>query len=321
MIYDLAMVAVLLVTIALGAYRGLAWQLASLASIVVGYYAALRFAGDMAPLIALEPPWNWVVAMVAVFAAGSLAVWLLFRLVSGFIDRLQLKEFDKQMGGLVGAATGVLWCLAITFFAVMVNERSRELVLESKSGWYMARLIKWGDPLLPEKLHAVIGPYLHQLEKELDSRGDPDRPAEDYHGQSGVPASIPSTNPTSRLTVPPAKEVSSEAPATYVIEPPDILLDTHGVLKAPHRIEPFDLLQIIADGAPDQFPIANNFPVEPGGNVNLGSPYGRVNVSRLTIEEATAAIDRHLRSHRKDPLVSISLFQSARDEKTTGQPP
>ena len=192
MIYDLAMIAVLLITIALGAYRGLAWQLASLASIVVGYYAALRFAGDVTPLIDLEPPWNWVVAMVAVFAAGSLVVWLVFRLVSGFIDRLRLKEFDKQMGALVGAAKGILWCLVITFFAVTLNERSRGLVLESKSGWYMALLIDRADPLLPENLHAVLGPYLHQLEKELDARGDPNRPAEDYHGRSDLPGSIPS---------------------------------------------------------------------------------------------------------------------------------
>ncbi|MCH8043260.1 MAG: CvpA family protein [Planctomycetes bacterium] len=191
MIYDLVMIAVLLITIALGAYRGLAWQLASLASIVVGYSAALRFAGDVALLIDIEPPWNWVVAMAAVFAAGSLAVWLVFRLVSGFIDRLKLKEFDKQMGGLVGAAKGVLLCLAITFFAVTLHERSRELVLESKSGWYMALLIDRADPMLPENLHAVLGPYLHQLEKELDARGDPNRPAEDYHGQDGVPAVIP----------------------------------------------------------------------------------------------------------------------------------
>ena len=132
MMYDLAMIAVLLIAIALGAYRGLAWQLASLASIVVGYSAALRFAGDVAPLIDIESPWNWVVAMVAIFAAGSLAVWLVFRLVSGFIDRLRLKEFDKQMGGLVGAAKGVLLCLAITFFAVTLHERSRESVLESR---------------------------------------------------------------------------------------------------------------------------------------------------------------------------------------------
>ena len=332
MIYDLAMIAVLLVTIALGAYRGLAWQLASLASIVVGYSAALRFAGDVAPLIDIEPPWNWVVAMVAVFAAGSLAVWLVFRLVSGFIDRLSLKEFDKQMGGLAGAAKGVLLCLAITFFAVTLHERSRALVLESKSGWYMALLIDRADPLLPENLHAIIGPYLHQLEKALDARGDPDRPAEDYHGQSGLPASIPST----QLTAPPAEEISSEARAVtqnlpkeyqrailaeYIIEPPDILrIDVMKVRpKAAYQIEPFDLLQVIAEGAPDQFPIANNFSVEPEGTVNLGRRYGRVKLSGLSVEEATAAIDGHLGSHLERPQVSVSLYESAGIQQIVGE--
>jgi polysaccharide export outer membrane protein len=107
----------------------------------------------------------------------------------------------------------------------------------------------------------------------------------------------------------------------YVIEPPDILLiDAVKVVpKAPHAIEPFDLLQIIVDGTLAQFPIANNYPVEPGGTVNLGGPYGRVKVSGLTIEEATAAIDKHLRLQLKDPQVSVSLAQSAGIQQIIGE--
>ena len=107
----------------------------------------------------------------------------------------------------------------------------------------------------------------------------------------------------------------------YIIEPPDILLiDAVKVVpKAPHHIEPFDLLQIIVDGTLVQFPIANNYPVEPGGTVNLGGPYGRVKVSGLTIEEATEAIDKHLRLQLVDPQVSISLAQSAGIQQIVGE--
>ena len=107
----------------------------------------------------------------------------------------------------------------------------------------------------------------------------------------------------------------------YVIEPPDILLiDAVKVVpKAPYHIEPFDLLQIIVDGTLTQFPIANNFPVEPGGTVNLGGPYGRVKVLGMTVEEATAAIDKHLRFHLNDPQVSVSLAQSAGIQQIIGE--
>ena len=107
----------------------------------------------------------------------------------------------------------------------------------------------------------------------------------------------------------------------YIIEPPDILLiDAVKVVpKAPHHIEPFDLLLIIVDGTLALFPIANNYPVEPGGTVNLGGPYGRVKVSGLTIDEATAAIEKHLLLHLNDPQVSISLAQSAGIQQIVGE--
>ena len=107
----------------------------------------------------------------------------------------------------------------------------------------------------------------------------------------------------------------------YVIEPPDILLiDAVKVVpKAPHRIEPFDLLQIIVDGTHTEFPIAINYPVEPGGTVNLGGPYGRVKVSGLTIDEATDVIDKHLRLQLRDPQESISLAQSAGIQQIIGE--
>ena len=55
--------------------------------------------------------------MLVLYVVTSLAIWLLFRLVSGFIDRLRLKEFDRQLGGVFGAIKGGLWCVVITFFA------------------------------------------------------------------------------------------------------------------------------------------------------------------------------------------------------------
>ena len=58
-----------------------------------------------------------------------MAIWLVFRLVSGLIDRVRLKEFDRQMGALFGAAKGVLLCVAITFFAVTLSTQARTAVL------------------------------------------------------------------------------------------------------------------------------------------------------------------------------------------------
>jgi hypothetical protein len=61
--------------------------------------------------------------MLALYLATSLAVWLLFRLVAGIIDKVKLKDFDRQVGALIGVAKGVLLCLVITFFARGTNSQ------------------------------------------------------------------------------------------------------------------------------------------------------------------------------------------------------
>ena len=46
--------------------------------------------------------------MLMIYAGASLAIWMMYRVVGGAIDRVKLNEFDRQMGALVGFAKGVL---------------------------------------------------------------------------------------------------------------------------------------------------------------------------------------------------------------------
>jgi membrane protein required for colicin V production len=181
-LYDIIMLAVLVLAVLFGAWKGMAWQLASLASLVLSYMLALQFSGQVAPLLSIDPPLNHFVAMLIIYAVTSLVVWLVFRMVADAIDRVRLKEFDRQMGALFGAAKGVLFCVAITFFAVTLSEKSRGMVREARSGLYIAHLIDRADAAMPEDLHQHVGPILHRLEERLDEDGPGDRPAEGYHG-------------------------------------------------------------------------------------------------------------------------------------------
>ena len=151
----------------------MAWQLASLASLVASGAVAVRFGRLLAPCFGAQEPWNLFLAMLVLFVATSPAVWLLFRLVSGILDRVKLKQFDLQLGAVLGAAKGVLWCLVITFFAVTLSESTRRAVLPSRSGYYIARLIHRGGPVLPEEIRAVLGKYLDELDRQFDPRGKP----------------------------------------------------------------------------------------------------------------------------------------------------
>jgi membrane protein required for colicin V production len=175
--YDIFMLLVLVGTTVFGAWKGMAWQVASSASLVASYAVALRFSGPLAPRFGAQAPLNRFIAMFVLFAGTSLAIWLVFRVVAGFLNRVRLREFDRQMGALFGAAKGVLLCVAITFFAVTLSAKARTAVLSSRSGYYIAVLLDRADSVMPRELHDYLDPYLKKLEKELDPTKQP-APAE-----------------------------------------------------------------------------------------------------------------------------------------------
>src|SRR5690242_6833164 len=56
--YDLLMLLVLVATTVFGFWKGMAWQVASLASLGVSYIASLKFSEQLAPVFCEHAPWN-----------------------------------------------------------------------------------------------------------------------------------------------------------------------------------------------------------------------------------------------------------------------
>ena len=71
--YDIFMLIVLVGATAFGAWKGMAWQLASIGSVILSAIVALRCGGLLAPHISAEEPWNEFLAMAVLFAGTSLA--------------------------------------------------------------------------------------------------------------------------------------------------------------------------------------------------------------------------------------------------------
>jgi len=173
--YDILMLLVLVAATLFGFWKGMAWQVASLASLVVSYFAALRFADQLAPKISHHAPWNKFVAMLAIYIVTSFVIWTVFRVVSGMIDRVKLDGFDRQMGALIGLAKGVLLCIAITFFAVTILPKNqKETILASRAGRYIVVFLDKTRSVVPPEIHQVIHPYVERIERRLD----PNQPAQ-----------------------------------------------------------------------------------------------------------------------------------------------
>ena len=172
--YDVLMLVVLVAATIFGMWKGMAWQIASLASLVVSLFVAREFADKLAPQFEgiAPPPLNVFVAMLLIYMATSFVIWSLFRIVAGVIDRVKLEYFDRQMGAIFGFAKGVLLCVVITFFAVsLLPQPQKEQIIASQAGRYIVVLLDKADAVVPPEIHDVIGPYLHRINQQLDPTG------------------------------------------------------------------------------------------------------------------------------------------------------
>jgi membrane protein required for colicin V production len=174
--YDIVILAVLAGAILFGVWKGLAWQVASLASLIVSGFVAVHFSAVLAPYFSAQEPWNRFLAMFVLYIITALAIWIGFRFISGLIERVKLKEFDRQMGALFGLAKGSLLAIVITFFMVTLGESTRQFVLKSYSGDAIARITRHAVPLLPEDVRANFGKYIDDFQKKLDPNTPPETP-------------------------------------------------------------------------------------------------------------------------------------------------
>lgn len=170
--YDLIMLIVLGMATIFGAIKGFAWQVASLASIVVSYIVAYRFRFDVAEMIQAKPPWNQFLAMLILYVGTSFVIWVGFRLLSTSIDRVRLKEFDRHLGAVFGLAKGMVYCLLITMFATsLLGPKQQAAICHSRSGYYIAKALDNSVGVLPKEIHDVVGPYLARLDGQLKEGG------------------------------------------------------------------------------------------------------------------------------------------------------
>jgi membrane protein required for colicin V production len=165
--YDLVMLGVLAAAAVLGYFKGLVWQIAWIAGIAASSYVALRFGGPLAPFFGQQAPWNKLIAMLALYVATSLAVWLVFRVISGAINAIHLSAFDHQLGLLLGLAKGALLCVVITFFTVTLAPGYRNQVVASRSGRIVAAMIVRADQYLPKDIAETVDPFVKQFEDQL----------------------------------------------------------------------------------------------------------------------------------------------------------
>lgn len=159
---DLALAALLLLSVGIGLWRGLVFEVMSLAGWVIAYFAA----SPLAPVIADLLPVDWLVrlgpAVVHIIALAIafffvLIIWsLATRLVKTLIHATPLSVVDRLGGAGFGALRGVFIALLLVLVIGASPLAKSSTWQASRAAPVLSGVLRDAAPLLPEPIARFV---------------------------------------------------------------------------------------------------------------------------------------------------------------------
>jgi membrane protein required for colicin V production len=152
---DWALLAVLLLSLCVGLWRGLVFEVLSLLGWVAAYLLAQAFTADAAPHVPLGAPgtpMNLAVTFVVLFMLALIAWTLSARLVRLLINATPLRLIDRVLGAGFGLLRGLLVLLVITTVVLMTPAARSTAWRSSPAADRLTALLHDLKPMLPSSL-------------------------------------------------------------------------------------------------------------------------------------------------------------------------
>jgi membrane protein required for colicin V production len=154
LVLDWICVGVLVGSLLLGAWRGLVYEVVSVASWIAAFFLAQWFAleaGYMLPLSGASEPVRYALGFAVVFIASVLVGGLVALMVKKLLAVIGLQPVDRVLGAGFGLVRGLVLLLAATVVIGMTSLKSSEWWRESVSAGVLTTSLKGLKPLLPEE--------------------------------------------------------------------------------------------------------------------------------------------------------------------------
>ncbi|HET9975812.1 MAG TPA: CvpA family protein [Burkholderiaceae bacterium] len=149
---DGALIAVLAISLAVGVWRGLVFELLSLLGWVAAYVAAQAFAPLVATWLPAGAPGSALNhgAAFAVTFVGALIVWALAsRLLRALVHATPLAAIDRLLGAAFGLLRGVVLLLAVTTVVALTPAARSSAWQHSQGAAWLGALLAGLKPVLP----------------------------------------------------------------------------------------------------------------------------------------------------------------------------
>ena len=152
-VFDGCLLGVLVLSMLLGAWRGLVYEVLSVLGWALSFYAAQWFAPQVAlwlPLDSAAEPVRYAAAFALVFIAAVFAAGLLASLLKKLVEAIGLRPVDRTMGAAFGLVRGMILLLAAAVVVDMTALKNSPWWQASEGAVVLNTALKGMKPVLPE---------------------------------------------------------------------------------------------------------------------------------------------------------------------------
>lgn len=156
---DGVLLAVLVVSVVLGLWRGLVYEVLSVAGWVAAFFAAQAYASVVAawlPMTQFAPALRLAVGFALVFIVTAFACGMVAWMIKRMVASVGLRPVDRVLGAGFGLARGVLILLGLTVVVSMTPLRAEAAWNASPVAAALSQGLGAIKPVLP----VAVGQYL-----------------------------------------------------------------------------------------------------------------------------------------------------------------
>lgn len=160
---DWIFLAVLAASLAIGAWRGLIFELFSLAGWVAAFFAAQWLAADVGqrlPVAGGEGAFSYAAGFAVVFIAAVFVFGLIAWVAKKVIEAMGLRPADRSLGALFGLVRGGVLLLVVAVVVGLTPLRDEVWWKDSRGAYMLAQVLESLRPVLPQE----FGSLLHSWE-------------------------------------------------------------------------------------------------------------------------------------------------------------
>lgn len=163
---DWVFVVILVGSVLIGALRGLVFEVLSLISWVLAFFAARLWGAQVGmwlPMQEMDEGVRIAAGLVIVFVVAIFALGLVIRIIGKLVQIVGLRPFDRTLGALFGALRGVLLLVLIALVFMLTSMRESQIWNTSVFAPHLVSAVSVLRPWMPQEMGRHWSSLVDQL--------------------------------------------------------------------------------------------------------------------------------------------------------------